>query len=83
MSDGYAMDRYERDRLGRYGHTPQNEPYSQSDLLLAYDIWSQDKHEDRQKHWDFYCDVRDCVKLGTNAKITKMQKEKRERYSYN
>jgi hypothetical protein len=42
--------------------------YTIEELSTAYWAWALEK-QGREPQWDAYCDVRDCVPLGTNAKI--------------
>lgn len=60
---------YEPTRLGRYAGVRREAFYSNIDLYAAYENWATPYTGSRQPEWDEYCDVRDLVPKGTNAKI--------------
>lgn len=62
---------YESTRLGRYGDTRQDVAHPPVDLVNAYWEWSHTPSHKREPEWDTYCDIRDRVPRGTNAKIRK------------
>lgn len=68
---------YEPTRLGRYGDTKRDVGYAPVDLLNAYWEWSHTPSHKREPEWDLYCDVRDRVPMGTNAKIRSQKLSKR------
>lgn len=68
---------YETTRLGRYGEVKQNVFYTPIDLANAYGQWANTPTHRRDREWDTYCDIRDCVPLGANGEIRKKRNEKR------
>lgn len=61
---------YEPSRLNRYSNLKRDVWYSPENLQFAYDLWA-DHPYGREHLWDNYCDARDCVPSGTNARIRK------------
>jgi len=59
---------YEPARLMRYGNTRQTAVYTQEEYNEAYWAWALYPYG-REVQWDFWCDARDRVPPGTNAKI--------------
>lgn len=60
---------YELVRCGRYDGTTRNVFYPQIEMLAAYEAWATAYSGKRELEWDEWCDVRDGVPRGTNAKI--------------
>jgi hypothetical protein len=63
---------YEDDRLKRYSDLAENEKnieYDQKELVASYKEWQKAETYGRDRKWDMYCDIRDGVKIGTNAQI--------------
>lgn len=59
---------YEPTRLLRYASI-RTVFYSPKELENAYIMWATTNPACRITEWDEYCDIRDAVPLGTNAKI--------------
>lgn len=72
-TEGDFKVKYEDERMTRYKGVKRVE-YPHLNLQAAYSIWVSAKI-DREKMWDVYCDVRDCVPIGTNFNIRKGEKE--------
>lgn len=68
ISNGFD---YEPIRLSRYENVKQGVKYSLDARREAYTEWSEAYTGSRENLWDVYCDVRDSVPRGTNAKIRK------------
>lgn len=64
---------YEHARLSRYSGIKRGIWYSNEDLQFTYDIWANHPYG-REHLWDDYCDARDGVPRGTNARIRKDRK---------
>lgn len=59
---------YEPTRLLRYASI-RTVFYPAKELENAYLVWATTTPSARHQEWDEYCDIRDAVPLGTNAKI--------------
>lgn len=68
-SSDYIKINYEDQRLSRYANIQQNVFYTHSEYLAAYEAWTTSYSGARWPEWDDYCDVRDKVPRGTNAKF--------------
>lgn len=79
MMDAYSYKRfYEPNRLLRYTGIKLNVNYTAEEFSEAYLDWVNFPYG-REKQWDAYCDVRDRVPRGTNARIRRQHEQSHHR----
>lgn len=60
---------YFHERMARYLKIPYRHQYTDDEILRAYKNWSSLEPGFRDEAWDTYCDARDSMPLGINARI--------------